>query len=270
MDRPTSYKRGKGGVRAGSKMGSDLVQTALDTIPEVDAILEVAIKRLQTQGLTKAAVTADYETAILSAIRVSEEVYREEESKAQDRLVDLLIQKTGPAPALDTKFDLHEWARGFLLHAAPDFVAFEFRSGQARKSRAGSSWEKLNDAFLKLSGIRLAKPTKRDDARELRQIDRVVPSVRVAVDTPDQAARLSFKTEAREKWRVLLDERRTGHVFLVTLGEDLTVSKLPEQESANIVVYVPQEVKDRFPEFKRSRSLRPMNNLVKDLRRYST
>ena len=91
--------------------------------------------------------------------------------------------------------------------------------------------------------------------------------MRVAIDTPDQAVRLSFKTEAREKWRVLIDEGRTGHVYLVTMGEDLTADKIPEMAVSKIVVFVPAHIKDSDPAFREATSIRTLDDLPKNLRR---
>jgi len=260
-------KKRKGGARATSLLGTSLVDEALATMPDVDSTIEQGFSSITAQGFTASKARTEFGTWLVAAHKAVEEAHRRAETQALDHLVDLLIERAGAGPVGETKFDLHEYVRGFLRRAAPDFVAFEFRSGQARKSRAGSVWEKIGTRFLKWNEIPCEKPTGAN-ARSLRQIDRVVPSVQVALDTPDRAIRLSFKTEAREKWRVLIDEGRRGHVYLVTLGEDVTHDRLKEMAESRLVVYVPSAIKEGDEVFRKNSALRPLDDLPRDLRRY--
>jgi hypothetical protein len=258
-------KKGRGGAREGSLLGSPLVDEALATIPDVDATIAQGFATIRSLGFTEADARTGFGKGMVTAHRAVAEAHRRAETRALDKLVDLLLARAGPLPAAGA--DVHAWVLAFLRTAAPDFIALEFRSGQARKSRAGSVWEKIGTQFLQWNGIPCEKPTGQN-ARKLRQIDRVVPSVRVALDTPDRAIRLSFKTEAREKWRVLIDEGRRGHVYLITLGDDVTHDRLKEMAESRLVVYVPREIKESDEEFKKNAALRPLDDLPEDLRRY--
>jgi hypothetical protein len=237
------------------------------SLPDVDKLVEEGLRAIRADGFNEELAKTEFGKWLVAAQKAVEKIHREREGEALLKLVDLII--TGQAPPSEGQHVM-AWARKLLADAAPEFVAFEFRAGQTRKARAGSVWEKLGDQFLRWNGIVCEKPTGKDDRRKLRQIDRVVPSVRVAIDTPDQAVRLSFKTEAREKWRVLVDESRTGHVYLVTMGEDLTVDKMPEMASSKIVVFVPAHIKESDPEFQKAASIRTLDDLPKNLRRYTT
>ena len=252
--------RGRGGARPGSQLGSALVDQALSGIPGVNEIIAQGFGLITTRGFNEALARTEFGRWMVEAHRAVEECHRRAESLALDRLIDLMIARAGTGPVGDAHFDLHEWVRGFLRTAAPDFVAFEFRSGQARKSRAGSVWEKIGTQFLGWNDIPCEKPTGKS-ARKLRQIDRVVPSVRVALATPDRAIRLSFKTEAREKWRVLIDESRRGYVYLITLGDDVTHDRLKEMAASRLVVFVPREIKESDEEFRKNAALRPLDDL---------
>ncbi len=222
------------------------------------------MKAIRAEGFNEGLAKTEFGKWLVAAQKAVERIHREREAEALRKLVGLIM--SGTAPPAPTE-DVMAWARALLERAAPEFVAFEFRAGQTRKARAGSVWEKLGDQFLRWNGIICEKPTGKEDRRKLRQIDRVVPSVRVAIDTPDQAVRLSFKTEAREKWRVLIDEGRTGHVYLVTMGEDLTADKIPEMAVSKIVVFVPAHIKDSDPAFREATSIRTLDDLPKNLRR---
>ena len=91
---------------------------------------------------------------------------------------------------------------------------------------------------------------------------------KVALETPDRVIRLSFKTEAREKWRVLIDEGRRGYVYLVTLGDDVTPTRLAEMAESRLVVYVPRAIKESEAEFRSNPALRRLDDLPGDLRPY--
>jgi EcoRII C terminal len=252
---------GRGGAREGSLLGSSLVDAALSTLPDVDALIEQGFAEIRSRGFTEEKARSEFGKWMVEAHRSVASSHRRAEAHALDRLVDLLIDRDGTLPG--TKNDLRRWVRA----AAPDLVAFEFRAGQARKSRAGSVWEKIGTRFLEWNGIPCEKPTGKA-ARSLHQIDKVVPSVAVALETPDRAIRLSFKTEAREKWRVLIDEGRRGHVYLVTLGDDVTPTRLAEMAESRLVVYVPREIKESESVLKSNATLRTLDDLPNDLRRY--
>ncbi len=256
-------KKGRSGVREGSLLGSPLVDQALSIIPGVDESIERGFATVRDRGFTEADARTDFGKWMVAAHRAVAEAHRKAEAEALKKLVDLLLADAGTLPSADS--DIREWITAFLRKAAPDFVAFEFRSGQSRKSRAGSVWEKIGEMFLEWNGIPCEKPTG-ESARRLRQIDKVVPSVQVALTTPDKSIRLSFKTEAREKWRVLIDESRRGYVYLVTLGDDITPDRLVEMADSRLVVYVPREVKEKRPEFKDNPAIRVLDALPVDLR----
>lgn len=257
-------RRGRGGARVGSRLGSDLVSEALATLPDVDVTIEQGFVAIRARGFTEDGAKTEFGRWMVEAHRAVAEAHRTAEAIALDKLIDLLIANARPPPSSD---EFAAWLRMFLREAAPEFVAFEFRSGQARKSRAGSVWEKIGTRFLEWNDIPCEKPTG-ESARSLRQIDRVVPSVRVAIESPDRAIRLSFKTEAREKWRVLLNESQHGFVYLVTLGDDMTKARLDEIAELRLVVYAPREIKESSPELREAHSLRTLDELPGDLRHF--
>lgn len=257
-------RRGRGGARVGSRLGTDLVTEAISTLPTVDASIEQGLAAIRARGFTDDKARTECGGWMVEAHKAVAEIHRAGEAAALDRLIDLLLERAGPPP--EKASETPEWIRVFLRDAAREFVAFEFRSGQARKSRAGSVWEKIGTKMLGLNEIPCEKPTGAS-ARRLHQIDRVVPSVRAAIDTPDRAIGLSFKTESREKWRVLIDEARRGYVYLVTLGDDITPDRLREMAEARLVVFVPKGIKERA-EFRDNVAIRSLDDLPDELRRY--
>ena len=257
-------KSNRGGVRPTADLGSAWVDEVRARIPGVADQFEEGIGVVRAQGFDNGKARTEFGRWMVASHRAIETVYRTAEDRALEELVKRWVESaTMPAQGDDVR----AWARDLLSRASLDFRAFEFRAGQTRKSRAGSVWERLGHLFLSLNDIPNEKPSGKD-AKKLRQIDLVVPSVGVAIDDPDRAARLSFKTEAREKWRVLIDESRRGHVYLVTLGDDVTEDRVEEMADSRLVVYVPEAIKNSSPKFKQSHALRTLDELVGDLQRY--
>ena len=259
-----SKKRPRAGVRPTADLGSAWVDEVLAQIPDVPEQVKQGLDVVRTQGFNESLARTELGRWIVICHRTIESVYRAAENSALEGLAKRWADGARlPAPGADVR----EWARDLLSRASADFRAFEFRAGQTRKSRAGSVWERLGHLFLSWNDIPNEKPSGQA-AKKLRQIDRVVPSVQVALDDPDRAARLSFKTEAREKWRVLIDESRRGHVYLVTLGDDVTEDRIEEMADSRLVVYVPEAIKNSSSNLKQSHALRTLDELVGDLQRY--
>ncbi len=239
------------------------VDDALATIPNVDGIIAEALDRLRkAEGFSPEHIMKDFGAALVKLEATAFAIYKVHEKAGLRRLVDSHLKDVNEGTGSSK-----DGVRKVLEAAAPEIQEFEFRAGQSRKSRGGSTWEKLGPALLEVMGVKCEKPTGAD-ARSFNQIDRIVPSVEVARNRPDQAIFLSFKRTTRERWRTLVDERRLGYLYLVTGGEDITEAKLGEMETKKIIAYVPQHVKEKSPEFRKSKAVRPFNELPKDLRRY--
>lgn len=239
----------------------DPVGKALSTIPEVDEIIRQALERLRrTENLTRKAILKDFGDALVKLESTAFGIYKQHEARAFARLLAAVSKEVPKAVSRNE-------AAKLLQRAGPIIREFEFRAGQSRKSRGGSTWEKLGPALLEVTGVQCEKPTG-SDARLFNQIDRVVPSVATAKRRPDQAIYLSFKRTTRERWRVLIDETRLGFLYLITQGSDITETKLREMDAKKIIAYVPKHVKEKSAAFRDSRSVRPFNDLPKDLRRY--
>ncbi len=258
--------RRRPGVRATAVLGSAWVDEVRETIPTVSKQIEAGLAEIRSRGFNEELARTEFGKWLVAAHHAVEQIYRVAEDEALSALVDKWVESAVP-PTQTENFS--NWLRTFLSRAARDFTAFEFRAGQARKSRAGSVWETLGGFFLEWNGIHSEKPTGKA-ARKLRQIDKVVPSVLVALTTPDRAIRLSFKTEAREKWRVLIDEGRRGYVYLVTLGDDITPDRLEEMADTRLVAFVPKSVKEGRAEFRDNPSIRVLDELVAEVRRYDS
>lgn len=237
-----------------------IVTKSLETIPDVDEIVEEAIEKLTNSGiLTHEQIKSKFSDALSILERTAYDLYIEYENKALENLKERYIKTEGenipPKKVMNNTFPLVK--------------EFEFRAGQSRKARGGSTFEKAVPLLLQAMLVQCEKPTKNDDAKTFRQIDLIIPSVDVAVERPEQAVFISVKRTLRERWKQVIDERILGYVYLVThAGEkDLTKSKCEDISKHKIILYVRDEIKN-LDYLKNEKYVRTLNDLPKDLEHF--
>lgn len=181
------------------------VTKSLETIPEVDAIVEEAIEKLKNNGiLTPKQIKSNFSDALSILESTAHNLYREYENKALEDLKESYIKAKGeyipPKKVMNNTFPLVK--------------EFEFRAGQSRKARGGSTFEKAVPLLLQAMSIQCEKPTKNDDAKTFRQIDLIIPSMNVAIERPEQAVFISVKRTLRERWKQVVDEKILGYIYI--------------------------------------------------------
>lgn len=236
------------------------VTKSLETIPEVDAIVEEAIEKLKNNGiLTPKQIKSNFSDALSILESTAHNLYREYENKALEDLKESYIKAKGeyipPKKVMNNTFPLVK--------------EFEFRAGQSRKARGGSTFEKAVPLLLQSMLIQCEKPTKNDDAKTFRQIDLIIPSMNVAIERPEQAVFISVKRTLRERWKQVVDEKILGYIYLVTHadGKDLTKPKYEDISKHKIILYVRDEIKN-LDYLKDAKYVRTLNDLPKDLERF--
>ncbi len=238
-----------------------IVTSSLETIPDVDTIVDVAIERLRkTKVLTPEKVESNFSAALATLEKTAHKVYQEYEDKALEKLKEHCLEKLGSKATIKQALD----------YAFPLVKEFEFRAGQARKTRGGHTFEKAVPLLLQKMLIRCEKPTGEDAKSTFRQIDLIAPSVQVAKEKPEQAIYISAKRTLRERWKQVVDEKMLVYVYLVTNTtdkKDLTESKCKSIISHNIILYVPDEMKN-LDYLKNEQHVRTLNDLPKDLERF--
>ncbi len=238
-----------------------IVTAALETIPDVDIIVDETIERLKkTKILTPEKVTSNFSDALATLEKTAEVVYREYELKALEKLKEKCIEKLGKDTTLKETLD----------YAFPLVKEFEFRAGQARKTRGGHTFEKAVPLLLQKMLIQCEKPTGEDATDTFRQVDLIAPSVQLAKEKPDQAIYISAKRTLRERWKQVVDEKILGYVYLITNStdkRDLTESKINSIKEHKIIIYVQDSVKN-WSYLKNENFVRTLNDLPKDLERF--
>lgn len=238
-----------------------IVTTSLEIIPDVDKIVAEAIERLSKTGiLTPKKVKTNFSDALATLEKTADTIYRKYELKA---LENLKKQCLGVLGSNSTKEQV-------LDYTFPLVKEFEFRAGQARKTRGGHSFEKAVPLLLQKMLIQCEKPTGDDATNIFRQIDLIAPSVKIAKEKPEQAVYISAKRTLRERWKQVVDEKILGYVYLITNStdkKDLTESKCEAIGKHKIILYVPDEMK-KLDYLKNKQFVRTLNDLPKDLERF--
>ncbi len=220
-----------------------LIDRAKATIPSVDSILQSATARLSysaddiRQGFGEALVKID---------EAATEIYKEHERNALVTLAKGWLE----AHKEEIKAELIELAGegdwdAFIDRASALFVEFsalvqrlEKDLGNKRKARGGATFQKAILALLNHIGISAENP-KGKGAKQLRMVDIVVPSVQVALETPDRAFFLSCKRTLRERWKQSVPEGGAQRrIYLVTIDDELSESKAEEIGELGFIAFV--------------------------------
>lgn len=237
-----------------------IVTKSLETIPEVDAIFEEAIERLKNSGvLTQKRIKSNFSDSLAILEGIAHDIYLGYENRALEDLKERYIKAKGEdAPP-----------KKVMNNTFPLVKEFEFRAGQSRKARGGSTFEKAVPLLLQAMLIQCEKPTKNDDAKVFRQIDLILPSIDVAIERPEQAVFISAKRTLRERWKQVVDEKILGYIYLITHADkkDLTKTKYEDISKHKIILYVKDEIKN-LDYLKDERYVRTLNDLPKDLERF--
>ncbi len=235
-----------------------IVTAALETIPEVDIVVDEAIERLKkTKILTSEKVNSNFSDALAALERTAYSVYQDYELEALEKLKEKCLEKLGKDATLKETLD----------YTFPLVKEFEFRAGQARKTRGGHTFEKAVPLLLQKMLIQCEKPTGDDATDTFRQIDLIAPSVQLAKEKPDQAIYISAKRTLRERWKQVVDEKILGYVYLITNStdkRDLTKSKVESISKHKIILYV-QDAAKNWSHLKNEKFVRTLNDLPKDL-----
>jgi hypothetical protein len=126
----------------------------------------------------------------------------------------------------------------------------------ARRSRAGTTFEALFSRALAAFSIpyqdqnSLGSSFYRSNNLG-KKVDFIVPSAKQYENLRNKCAIISTKTTLRERWQQVVEELERSnvpHIYLATLGEDVTHNVLQIMKNYNITLVVPTKIKDKHPE----------------------
>lgn len=252
----------------------DIISSAKRVIPSQDFILKEAWDNM---GFNKDFIKSNFSQALVSIDEKATEIFRAYEKKALLELAKRWLnnQKEDIKTKLKRIVSKKGWD-AFIDEASQIFAEFgtlvqslEKDLGNMRKARGGKAFEKSVVKLLDSIGISNAIPTGRE-SEILRRIDIVIPSVDIALKTPDRAIFLTCKRTLRERWKQEVPQARPNQrIYLLTIDEELSESKAREINDKGLIAFIRDELKSR-ENLKEMPWIRSLNDLPKELKGYAS
>ena len=134
---------------------------------------------------------------------------------------------------------------------------------QSRRSRAGKTFEaiiyRLYEAFSYEFSSQKAVGKATFSAHGLgKMVDSLLPSISRFEQRRDKVIIGTMKTTLRERWQEVVEElQRTGlpSIHLLTMDDDISISKATQMGKHNVIIVVPKHVKN-------SAKLKEMSNII--------
>ncbi|MGQ9608088.1 MAG: type II restriction endonuclease [bacterium] len=248
-----------------------LIESAKSRIPSIDDILNEAWNRLQIKEIT---ANSQFGQTLVNIDSEATKVNKEYEKQALFELTKgwLDSQQECIKDRLKMVLWQNEWddfaseASKILIEFGSLVQNFEKILGNMRKARGGKNFERTILKILNLINIKAEAPSW--VAKELlRRIDIVIPSVRVALETPDKAIFLTCKRTLRERWRQEIPQVKPNQrVYLLTIDEQLSRTKAREINEKALIAFVRDDLK-QVEYIKDMPWIRKLSDLPEDLRR---
>lgn len=226
-----------------------IVEKSKKVIPSVNVILNEAISNLRINKFSKNKILKNFGDLIEKLEAEAFKVYQRYEDLAFKTLIKIWQKEKIKTPEK-------------LVKATRKL---EFAAGQMRKARGGATFQKIIQKLLNLAGIPCEEP-HRETKQILRRIDLVVPTAKIAKDTPDKAIFLAVKRTLRERWKQAVPEQMKGaRLYLVTINGECSEEKAKEIKEVGMYAYVPDKLKKR--KYLQDKPwIRPLSGLPKDLK----
>ena len=239
---------------------------------------EIFDQTLQQIGLSsKDSVTwfrSNFEEALTDIMGKGWDILKPYQSKAQTDFLLEIWKRNGPAyqsraqeiiqdsmmNGLKPQEQVLRIVSEFLQDIPPEATTISQKSiTNQSKKRAGVMMEKAL-AFL------FEKCEIPFEQQRPKKTDFCFPDIRTYNEYPERAVLVSAKTSLAERWREVVGEiESTGrNVFLLTLDQKHTESRLEDIASHGIFTYI---VDSEYLKFNKVKNVRPVRNLVGDISR---
>jgi len=248
----------------------NIIIKAKKQIPKVDEIIEKIWEELNFDSNY---IKKNFGEALIKADEVGLRIFLEYEEKALRTLAEewLMIQSNEIRNKLKEILKT-ENIRNFVKKTAGIFLEFaklvqklEKDLGSMRKARGGKNFEKMVYKFLSFIGIRCEIPRGKK-GKILGRIDIVIPSTKVAIETPDKAIFITCKRTLRERWKQEISQVRLNQrTYLITIDTKLPLSKAYEINEKGFIAYVRDELKE-LDYLKNLPWIRKLKDLPKELK----
>ena len=247
-----------------------LIEAAKGEIPSVDCIIDETWDYL---GLSKHFVRNNFGEVLVMFDEKATEIFKNYERRASKRLAEswISLQKKEIKERLEEIIAQDGWDK-FVEKASEIFVEFgilvqnfEKVLGNMRKARGGKTFEKVILKLLNFIDIKCEIP-KGEAKERLRRVDIVIPSVEIAMRTPDRAIFLTCKRTLRERWKQEVPQARLNQrIYLITIDEELSKGKADEINQKGLIAFVRDELLENKA-FQKMPWIRKLSNLPKELR----
>lgn len=248
-----------------------LIESAKSKIPTINFILGEALNKL---GIERNMANNEFGPILVDIDLEATKIFKEYEEQALIELAKewLDSQQEHMRRRLETILSHREWEY-FISEASKLFAEFgilvqnfEKVFGNMRKSRGGKNFERAVLKLLNLIDI-IAEVPSGKAKEQLRRIDIVIPSIRVALETPDRAIFLTCKRTLRERWKQEIPQVRLNQrVYLLTIDEKLSRKKAEEINEKALIAFVRDEIK-QVEHIRDMPWIRKLSDLPRELRR---
>ncbi|MFN7181711.1 MAG: type II restriction endonuclease [Planctomycetota bacterium] len=225
----------------------ELIKAAKGEIPSLEYILDETWNHLELQ---KSFVKNNFGKVLVTFDTEATKMFRYYERKALVKLAKawLSLQKEGVKKKFEEILAQNGWDK-FIEKASQVFVEFgilvqnlEKNLGNMRKARGGKTFEKVLLRLLEFIDVKGEIPMGKA-REELRRIDIVIPSIKIATTTPDRAIFLTCKRTLRERWKQEVPQARLNQrIYLLTIDESLSESKANEINQKGLIAFVRDEL----------------------------
>jgi Txe/YoeB family toxin of Txe-Axe toxin-antitoxin module len=244
------------------------VEEAIKTIPSSAKILNEAIEFLKLKDKGHEEIANNFGKYVIELESTAHKIYEKYEKQAFEKLAEIWVTSRRDWILDVLKKEQVEGIKRILLEFIDLAINMEFRLSNKRKARGGKTFESIIERLLKLAKVRCEKPKKseRKEYEVLKNIDMVSPDVKTALEMRDKAIFISAKRTLRERWKQVTYEHLKGaRLYLVTINGDISEGTANAMGDAGIIVYVPDEVKER--EYLKDKPwIRKISELVKDIK----
>lgn len=241
------------------------VDEAIKTIPELDQILNQAVKSLKLDRARPTTIINNFNRLVVDLESTAFKIYKKYETKAFEKLAELWVCNRKDWISKILKNRGEDGVKDIISEFTKSVREMEFRAGQMRKARGGKTLEYAMKKLLNLANVPCEEPHK-ETKKALRRIDLVSPNAKTALTTPDKAVFIALKRTLRERWKQVVPEHLKGvRLYLVTLNGKLPEKKAEEIKNAGVIVYVRDELK-KEPYLKDKPWVRKLSELPSDIK----
>jgi len=146
---------------------------------------------------------------------------------------------------------VHEMCGEYAGRVCPYIYQLSLSNTNSRRSRAGKTFEAIIYKMYEVHGFKFESQKKIGKSEFQKRglgkiVDSLLPGVAEFEQRRDKVIIGTMKTTLRERWQEVIEEiSRTGlpQIYLLTMDDDISVSKAEQMGKHNIVLVVPENVK---------------------------